>query len=112
MTLSYPSHGCRGKARQGGRVFNDLNNNGRRDSGEPGIEGVKVAVGREQALSGSDGAFSFSPMKEGAYPVTVTPSQEVHFIQSSEHPTEKMVLNKGAVTQLAIGMTQPTTCEG
>ncbi|MBA3832127.1 MAG: hypothetical protein H0X34_09580 [Chthoniobacterales bacterium] len=95
-----------------GLVFNDLNNNGHRDSGEPGIEGVKVAVGREQALSGSDGAFSFSPMKEGAYPVTVTPSQDVHFNQSSEHPTEKTVLNKGAVTELAIGMTQPTTCEG
>ena len=95
-----------------GQVFNDLNNNGHRDSGEPGIEGVKVAVGREQALSGSDGAFSFSPMNDGAYPVTVTPSQDVHFNQSSEYPTEKTVLHKGVVTQLAIGMTQPTTCEG
>ncbi len=28
-----------------GRVFDDINNNGRQDPGEPGLAGVKVAVG-------------------------------------------------------------------
>ena len=95
-----------------GRVFNDVNNNGRQDPSEPGLEGVKVAVGKSQALSGPDGEFSFPPMTDGAYPVEVTPPTEVHFNQSSDHPTEKTLLTKGAITQLAIGLTKPTTCEG
>ena len=95
-----------------GRVFSDVNNNGRQDPNERGLEGVKVAVGKNQALSGLDGKFSFPPMMDGAYPVEVTPPTEVHFNQSSDHPTQKTRLTKGAITQLAIGLTKPTTCEG
>lgn len=95
-----------------GKVFNDVNNNGRQDTGEPGLEGVKVAVGKSKALSGQGGEFSFAPMLDGTYPVEVTPPADVHFNQNGDHPTEKMILTKGAVTQLAIGLTKPTTCEG
>ncbi len=95
-----------------GHVFRDLNNNGRQDPGEPGLEGVKVAVGKDQALSGPDGVFSFSPMTDGSYPVTVTPPGDVHLSPSGESPVTQTALHKGAVTDLAIGMVEPTTCEG
>jgi hypothetical protein len=95
-----------------GQVYNDVNNNGRRDPGEPGLEGVKIDVGPNHALSGPGGEFSFPPMTDGSYPVVITPPEDVHFNQSTGHPMEKTILTKGAITQLAIGMTKPTTCEG
>jgi hypothetical protein len=95
-----------------GQVFDDLNNNGRHDPGEPGLERVKVAVGRDQALTGPGGEFSFPPMAAGDYQVAVSSPADVHFNGSGDHPTEKTALTKGAVTKLAIGMTKPTTCEG
>jgi hypothetical protein len=95
-----------------GQVFDDLNNNGRHDPGEPGLERVKVAVGRSQAVTGPGGEFSFPPMAAGDYQVTVSSPVDAHFNGSSDHPTEKTALTKGAITQLTIGMNKPTTCEG
>jgi hypothetical protein len=40
-----------------GRVFRDLNFNGRWDAGEPGVAGVRVLVGSKMATSDSDGTF-------------------------------------------------------
>jgi hypothetical protein len=95
-----------------GHVFRDINNNGRQDASEPGLEGVKVAVGKDRALTGADGAFSFSPMTEGSYAVEVTSPADVHLSPSSESPITETVLHKGAITDLAIGMVESTTCEG
>jgi SdrD B-like domain len=95
-----------------GRVFDDINNNGRQDPGEPGLGGMKVTVGSSKALTGADGQFSFSPTASGTYPVVVTSPEDLHYEQSTGHPTEKTVLNKGAITQLAIGLAKPTACEG
>jgi hypothetical protein len=95
-----------------GRVFDDINNNGRQDPDEPGLEGVKVAVGSSKALTSPDGRFSFSPMTSGNYPVVMTSPEDLHYEQSTGHPIEKTVLNKGGITQLAIGLIKPTACEG
>jgi hypothetical protein len=95
-----------------GQIFNDLNNNGRREPNEPGLEGVKVAVGVKQTLSGAKGEFSLPPMTSGSYPLEVTPPGEVHFNQSTDHGADKTVLTKGEITRLAIGLTKPSTCEG
>jgi SdrD B-like domain len=100
------------KGQAAGVVFDDLNNNGRQDPGEPGLEGVKVMLGPNQALSGPKGEFSFPPISDGTYPVAVTPPEEVHFNESADHPIDKTVLNKGAITPLALGLTKLTTCEG
>jgi hypothetical protein len=40
-----------------GRVFQDVNFNGRWDAGEPGVAGVRVLVGSKLATSDSDGVF-------------------------------------------------------
>ncbi len=95
-----------------GQIFDDANNNGRQDAGETGIEGVEVAVGSNKALTGPDGQFTFAPMAGGTYPVVVNSPDDVHYDQSTNHPTEKAVLSNGAITQLAIGMAKPTACEG
>ena len=95
-----------------GEVFDDVNNNGRQDPDEPGLAGVKVSVGKNQALTDKSGEFSLPPMPDGSYPVVVTSPSDVHFNENSDHPTETADLKKGVVTELAIGMTKPTTCEG
>lgn len=100
------------KGQAAGFVFNDLNNNGRQDAGEPGLEGVKVTVGPNQALTGPKGEFNFPPMTDGTYPVAVIAPDDIHFNPSTDHPVDKAVLNKGKITQLAVGLTTPTTCEG
>ena len=100
------------KGQTAGVVFNDLNNNGRQDSGEPGLEGVKVTVGSNQALTGPKGEFSFPPMPEGTYAMSVNSPEDIHFNPSTDHPVDKAIVNKGAINQLAIGLTAPTTCEG
>ena len=56
-------------------VWNDANDNGTRDSGEAGIEGVKVALvdvaGNTvaNALTGAGGSYAFTGLKPGAYSV-------------------------------------------
>lgn len=49
--------GVRREAR--GIVFHDTNNNGKRDAGEPGLEGVRVSNGRDIVTTGKDGSYEF-----------------------------------------------------
>ena len=44
--------------------------------------------------------------------MVLTSPEDLHYEQSTGHPIEKTVLNKGAITQLAIGLAKPTACEG
>lgn len=46
--------------RASGIVYRDLNGNGQRDTGEPGVGGVLVRSGVERAVSSSDGAYRFA----------------------------------------------------
>lgn len=48
-----------------GVVFDDLNGNGRRDSGEPGLAGVSVSNGRDVVQSDPGGGYSL-PIAEGS----------------------------------------------
>ncbi len=47
-----------------GFVFEDLNRNGARDAGEPGIAGISLSNGLEVVQSGPDGGYSL-PVAEG-----------------------------------------------
>jgi len=62
----------------GGVVFNDLNGNGVRDNGEPGLGGATITL-RDAGnnvvgtrVTGADGAFSFSNLSPGNYTVSET----------------------------------------
>jgi hypothetical protein len=55
-----------------GTAYYDLNGNGTQDGGEPGIEGVSVALstGANTTTDGS-GNYSFADLEDGSYTVTV-----------------------------------------
>jgi hypothetical protein len=93
-------------------VFRDTNNNGKQDPGEPGLPGIKVAVGSEQALTNRDGTVTLPAMAEGTYPINVMPPTDVHLTGSTASPLTTAKLRKGNITSLALGMIEPTTCEG
>ena len=64
-----------GKASIGGIVFNDLNGNKVQDEGEPGLEGLKVALDGTSSLlttSDVDGAYLFADLGMGEYKVRST----------------------------------------
>lgn len=59
-----------------GSVYVDINANGRRDSGEPGIAGVTVALGgpvARTATTDADGRYRFTDLPAGTYAVTEQP---------------------------------------
>ncbi|MEZ5145347.1 MAG: SdrD B-like domain-containing protein [Acidimicrobiales bacterium] len=73
-----------------GRVFDDLNDNGAADGGEPGLPGVTVTLtgfddqGPVNVVTTTDanGAFSFSNLRPGTY--TVTESQPPTFLDGTD----------------------------
>lgn len=73
-----------------GRVFDDLNLNGRFDAGEPPLAGVTVSLrGNLDAQSGADGAFAFADLSPRAYTVrleTKTLPLELSVLGASEVP--------------------------
>jgi uncharacterized repeat protein (TIGR01451 family) len=70
-----------GQGRIGDRVWDDLDGDGAQDPGEPGLAGVTVHLdadvdgdgtyesGRGAVTTGSDGAYLFDPVDDGAYRV-------------------------------------------
>ncbi len=74
-----------------GTVFTDLNNNGVRDPGEPGVAGAAVTLdtfrngGVDAATTtGADGTFVFVNVPDGAHNVAVVPP--VHNVATSANP--------------------------
>jgi hypothetical protein len=67
----------------GGVVFNDLNGNGKKDAGEPGIAGVTVTLTGTSVVSGTitpkavttdaNGNYSLAGLTPGTYSLTETP---------------------------------------
>ncbi len=53
-----------------GQVFEDLNSNGRLDSGEPGIPGVRVSNGRDVVATDAAGAFELKVDEEAVIFIT------------------------------------------
>lgn len=56
-----------------GVVYHDLNGNGARDRGEPGVAGVGVSNGREIVETDQDGRYAI-PLPEGAHVFVIKPS--------------------------------------
>jgi len=55
------------KGQPTGYVFLDENGNGRKDSGEEGIQGVSLSMNGEEALTSGDGRFAFPSVPPGEY---------------------------------------------
>jgi len=73
----------------GGWIFNDLNRNGVRDGGEPGLGGIEVYLSGRPIISDSSGHYSFDSLYPGSYNLEVNmpphwaiispPSHKYHF---------------------------------
>ncbi len=109
-----------------GFKFNDLNGNGVRDPGEPGMAGVRILLDPCAspgpcgppplvAVTGADGSFTFSDVRFGTYDVSETvPSG---FRQTAPPPpgtySVKLNIGEGSVTGLLFGnQALPATISG
>lgn len=64
------------KGRVAGEVFKDLNGNGRRDSDEPGLAGIRVYVeGGPEDWTGADGDYRLKGIPEGPAVIRVDPGR-------------------------------------
>lgn len=61
-----------GLAKLSGVVFSDLNNNGARDEGEPGLSGITVSIGTAVTTTNTNGEYQFTELMPGNYPVTIS----------------------------------------
>lgn len=105
-----------------GYVYRDINNNRKRDAGEPGFEGVIVTRGDESAVTDAHGEYRLtgdarSPiiLDESTLPLgwarqtTVTPdiavfsqlSAEVRFVAAPRQPPETAVPDLGGIRAIA-----------
>ncbi|MBV6625675.1 MAG: carboxypeptidase regulatory-like domain-containing protein [Rivularia sp. (in: Bacteria)] len=112
----------------GDTVYNDLNNNGQQDEGEPGIPGVIVNYAgtgpdgvfgeslNDDDISGNtrtdaNGRYTFPNLPAGTYRVTINdPSQEpIRGLSQTQTPNNPITLNEGDNIDTAdFGFTQPT----
>ncbi len=60
------------KGRVEGYLFVDLNNNGQRDPGEPGVKDALLRLDTQLARTDAQGYFRFPPVNPGSYTVEIT----------------------------------------
>ncbi len=89
-----------------GLVFEDRNNNGTQDAGEPGIGGVAVALGgaaTQSTTTDASGAYSFVGLYAGTY--TITETQASGYADGQE--TVGTLGGTAATNDLMVGITLP-----
>src|SRR5206468_3371610 len=94
-----------------GQVFNDLNDNGVKDSGEPGLQGFTVFLdsnnngtldaGETSTVTDANGNFSFTNLPAGTYRVReVTPTG---FLRTTANPGDITVSSGTTVSGVNFG---------
>lgn len=72
------------KASVAGLVFNDVNNNGVKDSGETGLSGITVSNGVTTTSTDGSGNYSFGELNPGSYTISiVVPSGSAYSVPVS-----------------------------
>lgn len=82
-----------------GEVFADLNGDGRRDPGEPGVPGVVLALDDVRVSSGKDGVFRFPGRPPGEYVLRLV---KIPAGYSSLQPALPVTLRLGVEEQISI----------
>ncbi|MCS7239648.1 MAG: hypothetical protein NZ651_00100 [Candidatus Bipolaricaulota bacterium] len=93
-----------------GVVFVDENANGVQDPGERGLEGVLLQLDKEQALTGTGGAFRFYPMAPGNYQLQILTPMPLYCPQP-ELPLNVRIV-AGQVTTVRIALVPAATLSG
>jgi protocatechuate 3,4-dioxygenase beta subunit len=82
-----------------GIKFNDLNYNGRKDSGEPGLQGwtINLTMGVVQltATTGTDGTYCFNNLPAGTYTLSETPQDGWQQTYPESPGTHNVILPAG-----------------
>ncbi|MCX2481186.1 hypothetical protein OQY15_18925 [Pedobacter sp. MC2016-15] len=81
--------------------YEDHNNNGRRDTGEPAVPGVLVKINGDAALTNANGQVVFKDMRKEAYAVNITNTKG----WSLQEPTS-VFLNKSKKLDIPLVKTQ------
>jgi hypothetical protein len=91
-----------------GKVFDDINGNGRQDEGDAGIEGVKVASDTGiYAITDSDGKYHFPYIETGQRLLKI---DESTLPEGSEITTDnpyKVTVTKGILSKVSFGVKLP-----
>jgi len=93
-----------------GRVFLDLNRNGRFDPGEPGISGVSICLdGEVKAATDKRGYFLLSRLKKGEYLLSFSPEESDRYLA----PAAKLVsLEENRILTVEIPASPPLDLKG
>jgi protocatechuate 3,4-dioxygenase beta subunit len=89
-----------------GRVFGDLNGNGKEDAGESGIAGMSVRIDdKRSVITDSKGDFTFGSLQPGDVDVELT-SEDLGVKLRASNPTQQHVsLSARHTVNLAFGLT-------
>lgn len=94
-----------------GLVFADMNANGVRDTGEPGLAGITVQLDRTATAAAATvqtdaaGAYTFANVADGSHTVTITPTAST--VPTGDGVVRTVPVAGTAVTGLNVGL-QPT----
>lgn len=95
-----------------GIVFQDSNENGRQDPGEPGAPGVIMRIeGRRAAISDRDGRLSIDAVKEGEYRLTLD-GDTVPVGLVATQPRRIVQVTDGARTSVEFALVPDATLSG
>jgi uncharacterized protein (DUF2141 family) len=98
----------------GGLVFQDSNDNGMRDAGEPGLAGWHVFLNgngvQEETVTDANGNYSFTDLPPGTY--QVTEENRPGWMQTTVSPGPATVLSGSNITGLDFGNFQLGTVSG
>ncbi|HUB24782.1 MAG TPA: SdrD B-like domain-containing protein, partial [Tepidisphaeraceae bacterium] len=106
-----------------GSVYNDVNDDGSFDSGDPGIANVTMQLAGTndlgsavslQTSTASNGSYSFSNLRPGTYTVTETPPPGLlPGIQNSSGSSESLAITGGeSLSGVSFGELSPATIGG
>ncbi len=88
------------KGRVVGTAFLDLDCDGKRDVGEPGVSDMLVTLGEGTALTGEDGNFRFRPLSPGEYVLSV-----LNLSDEYSYSPQTLVVRRGEVLEVAVPLT-------
>ena len=88
-----------------GYVFEDSNENGKKDQYEKGLPGINVYAGKFYSTdSGADGSFEFERLKDEETLVTVDTKMFPEGSKSTTPSSQKVKLERGLVTEVNFGV--------
>lgn len=94
----------------GGTVYNDVNNNGKKDPGEPGVPYVTITISGPSngiATTGADGTWAYSSTARGTYAISATAPNGA--ILSSPHSVTPQF---GAFQAASFAISSPPVSDG